>query len=95
MRLRNVTNIVIKNYLRLLRPKTIPGLLLIPIRVCSNPEYAFSQTLTVSNSQTLAKKLIRGLQIKVMRFSILANRILVLLLFQPIRFKYVSFDIKL
>ena len=30
-----------------------------------------------------------------MRFSILANRIMVLLLFQPIRFKYVSFDIKL
>ena len=30
-----------------------------------------------------------------MRFSILASRIMVLLLFQPIRFKYVSFDIKL
>ena len=30
-----------------------------------------------------------------MRFSILANRIMVLLLFQPIRFKYVSFDIEL
>ena len=28
-----------------------------------------------------------------MRFSILANRIMVLLLFQPIRFKYVSFDL--
>ena len=28
-----------------------------------------------------------------MRFSILANRIMVLLVFQPIRFKYVSFDL--